>query len=318
MPPLDLWTRSDALLSAVLDALPELVFVFDRAGHYLEVLGGKDTGRYHDARSLVGRSVHEVLPEEIAAAFLERIDEALRTQTVVAFEYQLDRRDVDGIAARDGVPDLLWFEGRVAPLPPIEGRDDLVVWMAFNVTASRVALLELQHHRRELERLARTDSLTGLLNHRTFFERAEHELHWTRRTGEPSAMLLLDIHRFKRVNDTYGHAVGDTVLRAVAQLLQTERRATDVIGRLGGEEFGLMVRGADVAHGRRLAERLRSELASTEIPTDQGVLRVTGSFGVTEVLPQDRTPEDAFMRADRAMYAAKRMGRNRVVAEAGA
>ncbi len=309
---IDLRSHRYELLVAVLDALPELVFVLDRAGTYIEVLGAQDTGHSHDASSLAGRSIEEVLPAETAADFLARIAEALDRRQMVEFDYELDRKDVEGIPAEPGVPDRMFFEGRVVPLPEVDGRDDLVVWMAFNVTASRIALRELERHREELERLVRTDSLTGLLNHRSFFEEVNHELEWTRRTRDPAALILLDLDRFKRVNDAHGHAVGDAVLQALAELLRHRRRATDVVGRIGGEEFALVIRGADAARGQQLAERLRSDLEQLAVPTGAGDVRITASFGVSEILPGDDSPQQVYQRTDRAMYTAKRMGRNRV------
>lgn len=317
MSAVDLGPHRGALLAAVLDALPELVFVLARDGTYVEVLGARDTGRSHDGSGLVGRSIMEVLPADIAESFLARIAEALDQQRIVEVEYELDRNDVDGVPPAPGVPDRLYFAGRVVPLRDVDGRDDLVLWMAFNVTESRLALLALEQHRAELERLVRTDSLTGLLNHRSFFEEVARELEWTRRTQEPAALILLDLDRFKRINDAHGHAAGDLVLRAVAELLRAERRATDVIGRLGGEEFALVVRGAHAVRGGQLAERLRADLEQVAVPTASGVVRPTASFGVSELRARDPGTLDVYQRADRAMYAAKRAGRNRVVVDVG-
>ena len=144
-------TEGPSLLAAVLDALPELVFVLDRDGSYVQVLGGRDAARYHDGRSLVGRRMHDVLSEELADAFLARIHEALDTDQVVTYEYTLSAQDVDGVESSPDVPDHLWFEGRIAPLPPAPGRDGLVVWMLFNVTDARVANVQLEQQTKELE-----------------------------------------------------------------------------------------------------------------------------------------------------------------------
>jgi signal transduction histidine kinase len=140
-----------SLFAAVLDALPELVFVLDRDGRYVDVLGGRDDGRYHDGRSLVGQSMHNVLPRDLADGFLARIHEALDTDRVITYEYTLNAQDVEGIDSRPGVPDELWFEGRVARLPSSSGRSDRVVWMAFNVTAARVAIRQLRRQKQERE-----------------------------------------------------------------------------------------------------------------------------------------------------------------------
>ncbi len=141
-----------SLLVAVLDALPELVFVLDRDGRYIDVRGGRDDSRYHDGHALMGQLMHEVLPRELADGFLARIHEALDTGRVVTYEYTLSAQDVAGVESRPDVPDHLWFEGRVAPVPPSPGRHDLVVWMVFNVTEARIATQQLQRQKEELER----------------------------------------------------------------------------------------------------------------------------------------------------------------------
>ncbi len=141
-----------SLLIAVLDALPELVFVLDRDGRYIDVRGGRDDTRYHDGRSLIGQLMHDVLPRELADGFLARIHEALDTGRVVTYEYTLSAQDVSGVESRPDVPDHLWFEGRVAPVPPSAGHHDLVVWMVFNVTEARTATQQLQRQTEELER----------------------------------------------------------------------------------------------------------------------------------------------------------------------
>lgn len=137
-------THDAGVLSAVFDALPELVFVLDRDGRYVDVLGGRDDTRYHDGRALIGKRLHDVLPEDRADEFLARIREALDTGAVVRHEYRLSVHDVDGVDADEAVPDDLWFEGHAAPVASDIGRDDLVVWLAFNVTAARQAARELE------------------------------------------------------------------------------------------------------------------------------------------------------------------------------
>jgi len=317
-------TDHAALLEAIVQALPEPCFVLDRDGRYVAVLGGLDSTRYHDGRPLVGKLMHDVLPTETADRFLACVHEALDTGRVVHHEYALSSDDVEGVEPQPDVPDHLWFEGHIAPLPSVSGRPDMVVWMIFNVTDSRVALhrLELQQHvmqvqQHELERLARIDPLTELLNRRSFFAEAERELEWVRRTGHPAAMILFDLDRFKVVNDTWGHAAGDAALVALAELLRSERRANDTIGRLGGEEFALLIRGADITAGRRAAERIRAALAAHEVLHDGATISITASFGVAEMYPTDERPDAAVRRADAAMYVAKGLGRNRVEYDRG-
>ena len=317
-------TDHEALLTAIVDALPEPFFLLDREGRYVAVLGGLDNARYHDGRSLVGKRMHDVLPPATADSFLERVHEALDTGLVVSYEYELSSDDVDGVERREGVPDDLHFESQLARLPAIDGRADMVVWMIHNVTETKLAMRRLEEQQdalemqqAKLERLARTDSLTGLLNRRSFFDEASTELRWVQRTGSPAVVISFDLDDFKTINDTRGHSAGDAVLRAVSDLLRAERRATDVIGRLGGEEFAIVVRGADVNDGRLLAERLRAALATLDVVHDGEAISTTASFGVTQIRSIDVDLDDAIKRADAAMYAAKRLGRDRVEIDPG-
>jgi diguanylate cyclase (GGDEF)-like protein len=137
-------------------------------------------------------------------------------------------------------------------------------------------------------------------------------LQWVQRTGQPAAVISFDLDHFKSINDTRGHAAGDAALRAVSDLLRAEHRATDIIGRLGGEEFAIVIRGADVGAGGLLAERLRDAVAALDVRHEGEPISITASFGVTEIRSNDVELDAAFNRADRAMYAAKRLGRDRV------
>lgn len=303
------------LLDAIVGAMPEPFFVLDRDGRYVAVLGGVDNPNYHDGRPLIGRRIHEVMSSHLADAFVARINDSLDTGSVVSYEYELASDDVDGVEERATVPNRLWFEAHVAPLPRVDGRPDLVVWMIFNITDSKAAMLRLEEQQVELERLARTDPLTGLLNRRSFFADAYRELQWVRRTGAPAALVQFDLDHFKDVNDTWGHSVGDSVLRAIGALLLGRGRATDVAARIGGEEFALVVRDSSLDDARRLATRLAGEIERMLVPHPDGSVQVTASFGVTEMRAADGDPEDALKRADAAMYRAKEAGRNQVASD---
>lgn len=155
---------------------------------------------------------------------------------------------------------------------------------------------------------ARTDDLTALANRRALDEEIAHALAGARRTGRPFAIVMVDVDRFKFINDTHGHAVGDTTLAAFSARLAGALRAPDRAFRYGGEEFCLLLCDADVAAARTLAERTRAEIMR---PFDGTMRALTASFGVSAWQPED-TFDTLFRRADRALYAAKRGGRNRV------
>lgn len=164
----------------------------------------------------------------------------------------------------------------------------------------------------ELERLAATDYLTGIANHRSFFEAGEREIQRARRYGHPLAVLMIDLDHFKKVNDTHGHAAGDRVLAAMTAAIRKLLRDLDVFGRLGGEEFAILLPETDLAGGRATAERLRAAIAETAIDAENVSLKVTISIGVSLLSPDDQVLDAVLKRADDAMYEAKRSGRNRV------
>jgi two-component system, cell cycle response regulator len=166
----------------------------------------------------------------------------------------------------------------------------------------------------ETERLATTDGLTGLVNHRTFQARLDEHLAAAQRYGKKVSLLLTDIDHFKSVNDTYGHPVGDLVLKGVARILQREARTTDVAARYGGEEFALVMPETDQAGALKTAERIRQKVAEAVFRTEQGDLRVTISVGVATFPKDAHKKADLVEIADGGLYHAKRHGRNQSVA----
>jgi diguanylate cyclase (GGDEF)-like protein len=175
-----------------------------------------------------------------------------------------------------------------------------------------VALENARLHR-IVERQALVDGLTGLANRRHTEEALSTEVSRVARTQGQMALVLLDVDRFKSVNDEYGHPAGDTVLRAMARILADSVREIDTAGRWGGEEFALVLSGTDLAGGSLLAERIRKAIESTPVEIDDGVeLVITASFGVAS-MPPAASAADLLAAADEALYAAKSAGRNRVV-----
>ena len=164
-----------------------------------------------------------------------------------------------------------------------------------------------------LRHLASTDPLTGALNRRAFFEAAAIEQERCRRTNETLALLLFDIDHFKVVNDTHGHAAGDLVLQRIVSEARTQIRSNDVLARVGGEEFALVLTSGDPQVGVNMAERVRKRISELIVPFGDRSLNVTVSVGVRAAAGQAIVVEDMLRAADRALYAAKREGRNRVV-----
>ena len=168
--------------------------------------------------------------------------------------------------------------------------------------------------RRILE-LANTDALTGVMNRRAFMERMEQETVRSRRDKIPLSFILADIDHFKKVNDTYGHQVGDLVLQRFSATVSASMRPYDLIGRYGGEEFVICLPGADGLQAASAAERIRKKVEAMEIivPDGSRSVRITASFGATAYSVESRESMDSIIKkADDALYRAKNEGRNRV------
>lgn len=183
-----------------------------------------------------------------------------------------------------------------------------VIFVVSNMNSVNFVLLCGDAFNAELQRLADSDPLTGIANRRRFCERAAEELRRARRFRDPLALLMIDADHFKQINDTWGHEVGDTVLRGMADTIVVALRDVDIFGRLGGEEFAVLLPKTDVQAALGVAERLRAAVASMAVVPN---LHITASIGVTVVCDGDDF-NTLLNRADQAMYQAKQAGRNRV------
>ncbi len=173
--------------------------------------------------------------------------------------------------------------------------------------------LELEYQLR-IHRSASTDCLTGALNRRSLDNRLDSEWSFARRHGTDLSVVMLDIDHFKRVNDTYGHAAGDEVLRTLAHYIRKVIRVEDLFGRYGGEEFVVLVRGVGHVGAVQMAERVRAMIQGLDLRFSGDRIPVTASFGVATIRHDpSETAERLVDRADRCLYEAKGLGRNRVV-----
>lgn len=201
------------------------------------------------------------------------------------------------------VAGLRWIRGEATPEPGPEGG---TLWHGYLSDIS-----DLKRVEEELRALSVTDALTGIHNRRYFQERLKAELDRAQRDQQDLAVIMLDIDHFKRINDQYGHAVGDHVLQSLCQRISHRLRRTDVFCRLGGEEFMVLCPGSNAAQARNLAQELWQGLRSTPV---EGVGQVTASFGVAGWRPGEGA-DALLLRADSGVYAAKQAGRDRVEAE---
>ncbi len=167
----------------------------------------------------------------------------------------------------------------------------------------------------QMKKIAVMDQLTGLLNRRGFGEQGARAFSSARRSAIPLSVIMTDIDRFKDINDEFGHAVGDLALQHFSAMLQERRRAEDIVARMGGEEFALVLPGTVLADAVTLAKGLCDRIAISSLQVDGAPLTMTASFGVSAISERDTCLTDIVVRADRALYRSKRSGRNRVDVE---
>ncbi len=224
------------------------------------------------------------------------------------YERNRDGLDLDPTEYRVLRPDgrTVWLRREIEIVRDDNGVPVRLFAIEQDITQRKQMELELAH-------LATIDPLTGVLNRRHFLELAERQLARVRRGREPAAIVMFDLDHFKAINDRHGHAAGDAALRHAAVLCQSELRPEDILGRLGGEEFAVILSGCDHPTARHVAQRLRATIAAAEIPAQGAVIRMTASFGISDLAPEDHAMSDALGRADRALYEAKAAGRNRVI-----
>lgn len=182
--------------------------------------------------------------------------------------------------------------------------------LAISHLANRV-IRGLEAQRETLWELASQDALSGLSNRHHWEAQVRREYARARRHGTPAVLVMIDLDHFKRINDLHGHAAGDAVIRGFGTLLSACLRESDVPGRYGGEEFGVLLAGSSGSAARRVIERVRGELAKVELFPD---VHVTASYGIAELDESMRSPEAWMAEADRRLYAAKRAGRDYIQA----
>jgi diguanylate cyclase (GGDEF)-like protein/PAS domain S-box-containing protein len=232
-------------------------------------------------------------------------------RTFIHADDEVDLSDVHGVMTtrlrvRDAAGTFHWVQVRANALPDRDGQK--------NVVASIQMIDDVVAYETELQRRATFDDLTGALKRGEAIRLLTNMTHYWRAPGDQSAVLYVDVDDFKKVNDTYGHVIGDEVLRVVSERMRRVMRSGDLFARMGGDEFIVVLDGLhDLNEAVRIAENIR-DVVTADIPVAETVIHVSVSIGVIMRLPGE-DPDAVISRADHAMYRAKRTGRNRVVAE---
>jgi diguanylate cyclase len=211
-----------------------------------------------------------------------------------------------------GPADFMYQNVTFIPLVSADGEVHHVGLIIYDVTDTAVSKMELQAANSQLEALSRTDRLTELNNRGYWEECLAREFQRSKRTGERCSLIMFDIDHFKKINDNYGHPAGDEVIRQTAATLRGTMRSTDVAGRYGGEEFGVILIGTQADQATVFAERLRNGIEALTVRYEDQVIRYTVSLGVARIPDDAQDYKTWIERADKALYESKRAGRNRV------
>jgi diguanylate cyclase (GGDEF)-like protein len=201
----------------------------------------------------------------------------------------------------------------IFPLASLTGKVEQVCLVIYDVTDEAVSRLGMQSLNHQLEEIGRVDGLTGLYNRRYWEEQFVMEFKRDQRSESPSALIMLDIDHFKKVNDTYGHPAGDEVIKALAGIIKKATRETDIAGRYGGEEFAIILPDTPVANVEFVSERIRRMVEKCTVVYDEIEISFTISIGIAGFKQTHKDSTQWLDSADKALYKAKESGRNQVV-----
>ncbi|MCX6058807.1 MAG: diguanylate cyclase [Chloroflexi bacterium] len=208
--------------------------------------------------------------------------------------------------------DIFWEFASISAITDPSGRITHFVSVTEDISVRKAVEEKIRILNIELEKLAMTDFLTGLFNRRFFIQRSTDEVKRAKRNAEPMALLMLDFDEFKKVNDIFGHETGDLALQQVASVMSTSLREIDILGRMGGEEFAVLLPNTSLEEALLLAERVRQSIENISFEKIKGELKITASIGVASFTDEMSDIDDLLRNADWALYQAKSNGRNRV------
>ncbi|UXU90970.1 sensor domain-containing diguanylate cyclase [Burkholderia sp. S-53] len=291
---------SAALVTDLTDQVPGLVFQLRQAAD------GRRTFTYASAGV---RDIYELTPEQIARN-AEAVETRIHPADLIAYRQSLHESSARltpwRLEYRVLLPGqgLRWREGDARPQRMADGG---TVWHGFITDATDRKRIEA-----ELQRMATTDHLTQLSNRHAFMRQSEAALRCVRATGRAAAVLMLDLDHFKALNDRWGHPLGDRALRHFARLLLAETAPDSIVGRVGGEEFAIVLPGSDLDTAIAFARRLQQRVMQAQLMHEDQQVALTVSIGIDAMRESDFGAYQSLSRADKALYLAKDRGRNRI------
>lgn len=258
------------------------------------------------------RSLFDVFPD-ISCEWLQRkLDNviALHTPIFVSWEQRPHLFPFNSYRPITGIADKMYQNVALRPITNADGTIKYVCMVVYDVTDVAVNKESLSSANRKLDYLSKMDPLTRLHNRGCLDKELMNAFDLVKNSIETHTLVMADIDHFKKINDEYGHPVGDTVIKTVAKLLSTNTRKADFVSRYGGEEFAILLPNTDENGALFFCEAIRKKVAETKIKTPNGHVSITMSFGLSQTRQSDKAASDWLCRADKALYAAKKNGRN--------
>ncbi len=288
----------------ILDSLPDHVFIFSEQGEYLHVFGGIDNHVGSDCKEYIGKNLYDVMPSDMAVKFHNYIKATLKTNQTQYVKYSFNNAHLEVLPFESEAHNELWVEGILKPFI-MDCGNRVVIWTARNVTDKHFMEVKLKEW-------SEIDELTGILNRRIFMSHLSMAIKSYPKCNTDTSFLMLDIDHFKKINDHFGHQIGDYIIKHVTNICQLELRDIDIIGRIGGEEFAIILNNTCEQKAYDIANRLRLRIQNTPYELNDSSITVTISIGLSQLQESDHEYKDVFSRSDKAMYYSKRKGRNRV------
>lgn len=293
-------------LSAISKVMPDRHFLVDEKGTVLNNFGNAHSELFYGVDNIDQRSVFEFASPDTAAEIQDALDKFLRENRVVTIEVSQMLSEIIKFAPEAvGPEERQWFEIMISPVELKIDEKRTAICSIRNITKRKIM-------EEQLQKLAATDPLTSLYNRRHIMAQLQHCYERYLRYGTHTTILMLDIDLFKQVNDTFGHDVGDLVLIELSSFLKKKLRKLDIIGRLGGEEFLIIMPDSSLAEVESLSNRLITGVSELKIPVNDLSLSFTVSGGLSEITSLDSCVDDFLKRADKGLYHSKENGRNQI------
>lgn len=265
--------------------------------------------------SVNGKCLFDLFPEIDQSWFRQKCDPVfeLRSPAFIIWEQRPYLFKFAAYRPITSFSEHMYQNVTMFPLTSLSGEVEQICTVVYDVTHEAVSKQRFEAVNAQLEKMSRTDGLTGLFNRRYWEELCQNEFKRSNRTGEVSSLIILDIDHFKNINDNYGHSAGDQVIKTMAKIISTAIRETDFAGRYGGEEFTVILPNTDAQNAKLVAERIRKLTAKIPVEYEEHLINFTVSVGIAMLDPSYSSHLMWIDRADKGLYQAKENGRNRSV-----